>query len=89
MSLRSILFGAECHECTAFGVNCTQSGVLLEDQNNPAGKSVIHVGNRGFVCREIIGECPVVLGEVNNQKMAEDIKAVVEEIKSFIVQPGI
>ncbi len=89
MSLKSVLFGEECEKCAAFGVKCTQSGILSADQNNPAGKSVIHNGGRGFVCQEPINQCPVVLGEAGNQQMAKELNSVVEGIKGYIVQPEI
>src|SRR5574340_1250508 len=89
MSLKEKLFGEECEKCAAFGVWCSQSGILSEDQNNPAGKSVIHSGNRGFVCQEPINQCPVVLEETDSQQMAKELNSVIEGIKGYIVQPEI
>lgn len=89
MSLKGILFGDECEKCAAFGVKCTQSGILSGDQNNPVGKSFIHSGGRGFVCQEPINQCPVVSGETGSQQMAKELTSVVKEIKGYIVQPEI
>jgi len=89
MSLKGVLFGEECEKCAAFGIKCTQAGILSGDQNNPVGKSVIHSGGRGFVCQEPINQCPVVLGEVDSQQMAKELNLVVENIKGYVVQPEI